>query len=482
MVTRLILILFLFPSFLLSGEFVASVNRNQVNVGESFNLTLTLKNTSAKGVPATTPLNQHFHLLSQHQSNQTSIINGKVTSSTSWQFTLSPLREGEAIIPPLKIDTSEGPLTSQPITIRASKGSADSRSGVNDGINLTFDINNAAPYKNEPFVYTIRLASSKQVSNITAHKFNVDDAIVETHGEPKVYNRVINGIQMGIVEFSYLITPLKAGRLKIPSIVIEGITPMEAKMRRRSFFDDDFDPFSLMHGFERLQPFALATEEVPIEVQPSVMGMTPWLPARSLTLEESWNNAQPLQVGEPLTRVIRMNAEGLKASQLPSLDEQQTADQNFKVYADKPDLKDEINGGQIKSSRTEQYTLIPQQAGVLTLPEVSVTWWDAAKKEKMVAKIPARTLQIQPAPVSIQPTQAITIVQGTAIPRDPLLYVIIGILSLLLAGAIVWMILLQRKVSRATQNKKVKVELFSEEQEPPPSKNKKEKLPDLNPT
>ncbi len=153
----------------------------------------------------------------------------------------------------------------------------------------------------------------------------------------------------------------------------------------------------MIHGFERLQPFRIATEEVSVEIQPALTGMNPWIPARSFKIEEIWDESQTYRVGDPLNRLFKMSAEGVKSSQLPSLQDQQLNDSNFKIYADKPELEDETKEGSIRSLRREQYTLIPQHPGPVTLPEITVAWWDVTKKEKAFAKIPARTLQILPA-------------------------------------------------------------------------------------
>ena len=70
---RLIFLFLLLPSFLLSGEFVASVSRNPINVNESFTLTLTLKDASARGSPSITPLKNSFYINSQQQSLNTTV-------------------------------------------------------------------------------------------------------------------------------------------------------------------------------------------------------------------------------------------------------------------------------------------------------------------------------------------------------------------------------------------------------------------------
>lgn len=498
MVIHLIFLL-LCPFFLFSAEFTANVNRNQVSIGETFTLNLTLKNGSAKGAPLIGDLNKIFQIKSQYQTNNTSIVNGTVTSSTTWKFTLSASNEGDITIPSMNIQTSEGILSSQPITIKVFKSNAANSTEFNEapGINLSYEVSNANPFKNEPFIYTIKLASGKQLSNIQVVKFNVDDAIVETNGDPKVYSKVINGIPMGVVEFSYLITPLKPGALKIPSTQIQGLTPSERKKPRGSFFDDDFDfePFAFIQGFDRLKSFSAATEDVVLNVIPPVSGMNPWLPAKSLTVEEIFDNNTPLQAGEPITRVITVSAIGLKSSQLPNLNEIQSMPPQFKIYADKPELKEELVNGSIKSYRKEQFTIIPQEGGTFTMPEISIPWWDLTKKERSLAIIPSKTIQILPA--ANQPSKNVSAENSIPIEpipqetkKDPILYVLLASLTVLLIGAVIWMIILQKKIGGLTRpaitpKKEPLVEKYNpftvkEEQSSKPGK--KGKLNDLNPT
>ena len=268
MVRRLMFLFLLLPLFLFSGEFSASVSKNQINLGESFTLYLTLKGGSSKSAPSIDPLKKLFFIYSQQQSSNTVIINGQVTVSKTWLFTLIPQKEGEVEIPSITLDTSEGILTSEPIKMRIVKGNAaegSSDSSDIKGVTLTTSLTNAKPYKNEPFIYTVRLASKRELANIKMEKIDIEDAIIEANGEPKNYEQVVDGIRVGVIEFSYLITPLKAGPLKIPSSIIQGVIPIRRKSQRGSFFDDDFDPFSMMHGFDQLKPFALATEEAMLE-------------------------------------------------------------------------------------------------------------------------------------------------------------------------------------------------------------------------
>ncbi len=500
MVKRLIFLCFLFPFFLFSGEFIANVNRNQMGIGESFTLTLTLKGAYTTGAPSVDALRTSFVIHSQQQSFNTVMVNGQFTASTTWKLTLIPQKEGEMLIPSLSVDSSEGVFSTQPITISVVKGNTSkSTSSDSQDLTLTADISTIQPYKNEPIIYTIRLTSKRNLANLQMQKFNVEDAIVEPNGEPKMHEKTVNGMNIGVVEFSYLITPLKAGPLKIPSTVIQGGIVAKRNARGGSYFDDDFDLFSMMSGFNRLEPFALSTEEITLDVQPAIAGMNPWIPAKSLKIEEIWNESQSLQAGEPFTRSFKIVADGIKANQLPNLNELQTSHPSFKIYADKPELSNDIKGDRLKSYRQEQYTIIPQQAGTLTLPEISVAWWDVTKKEKAIARIPARTLQVLPAPdnklKSVEPPTTEDSVANSApqiavTQRDPLFYALIVGLSLFLFAAIGWGIALQRKISRLTEkpaeskttNPLEKPLQQTEVKKKPTATDKKEKLPDLNPT
>jgi BatD DUF11 like domain len=507
MVRHLIFLLLLLPTFLFSGEFKASVSSNQVHLGESFTLNLTLKGTSAKGAPAISSLTKSFVIHSQQQSSNTVITNGQITSNINWKLILIPQGEGEAAIPSISIDTSEGTLSSEPIMIRVLKGTAAAGSDSSDttGVTLTTDVSNAKPYKNEMVVYTIRLISKQGLANIKMQKIDIEDAIVETDGKAKIYEKVADGIRVNVLELSYFITPLKAGLLKIPSTTIQGGVAIKQKAHNGSFFDDNFDPFSMMQGFNRLKPFALTTEEVVLDVQPAIAGMNPWLPAKSLKIEEVWNESQPLQAGEFFTRSFKIVAEGIKSNQLPSLNDLQISDSLFKIYADKPELGDEEKEGSVKSYRKEQYTLIPQQSGTLTLPEISLAWWDVTKKEKVFARIPSRTLQILPASEStskstmvpaVEMTPTVAEPQAAVVQRDPLLYALIAGLAVVLFIAIFWAITLQKRIVRLTgttadpkkdlkntdKHEKYPQYSYSDPEIKPPPNDKNKKLPDLNPT
>ena len=501
MVRLILVFLWLLPSMIFAVEFSASVNKNPVNLDESFQLTLTLKDESAYGLPSLGLLKNTFKISSQQQSMSTVLMNGQITTSLIWRIDLTPQKEGETIIPSISLETSSGVLNTAPIKIQVVRGKPVDQESLNrNKITISPEFNKTKPYKNEPILFTIKIISLEDLTNVSIQKFHVDDAIVEHNESPKIVTKIINGMQANVIEFTYILTPLKSGSLKIPSISVQGSILERRKQEKGSTWADDFEPLFMKSA--RLKPFHVLSKEVSLDIQPPVEGIEPWLPARSLDIEEIWDPSQKLKAGEPLVRSFKIKAVGISSSQLPTLDNSQSNEDTVKIYADKPVVSEEVKQGVIYSERKEQYTLIPQTSGNITLPEISVTWWDVTKNQKSIVTIPARILQI--APTVETPKSSVIASTEKDLAATPgiqkeksyltqLLYVLIGGLGLSLLAAFFWILALQRKITHMAERTKPEKDLkntvkkVNDSQnkptvQPQPKKDKNEKLPDLNPT
>lgn len=468
----MVIFLLLLPLALLAGEFTASVNRNPTTDGEGVILNLTLTNSNARESPPLDILKEAFYVHSQSQSHNTLVMNGKVTGSTSWQVTLVPKKVGETHIPSISISTNEGMLSTNAITLQVT---SKNEAGTAKDIIFTTDYSSERPYKNEPIHITFELVSQHDLQNIQLEKFNVDNAVLQQASKPKVEKKVIEGVRTNVVTFDYLLTPLKEGPLEIPPIAIQGEIPTRARSR---------DIFSHMMGFDERKPFLIESDGIHLEVKSPRPEVSPWLPAESITIEEVSSPPQ-LKVHEPFTRTFEIRGEGILSAQLPDLSALVSQDKAFKVYADKPECKDEIIDGKLICLRKEQYTLVPQTAGDLALAEITIAWWDTVNDRKAIATLPAKMLSIEPSEVIAiaepPPAPVIQVIQEKE--PDRLLYAIIGGLTGAFLLALIWGISLKLQMRPKLPKAKEKVShLIVEEKAILPTKDKKEKLPDLNPT
>lgn len=471
----ILIICLIWPAMLLAAEFTASVDRNQVAVGERLSLMLELHNVSSDGQPDTSVLYQYFDVTPGGQSSKTSIINGDISSSTRWQYMLVPKQAGTVTIPEIPIQTAEGEARSQSIALTVSEASSLPDSDKTQNISLSAKASKRDPYKNEPITYALTLVTQQNLANVQLSELKMDDAIIETIKEPAIYDRVFNGVPVKIIEASYRITPLKPGSITVPPIIVQGdVVTRDRRSRFGSLFNDESDPFFDRlgaFGFNKLVPFSVASNEITLDVKPPVGSVQPWLPAESITLSEHWDSAQTFQVGEPITRFFTIRGKGVAASQLSNLDKQLKAITGFKVYADQPETKNKVDNETLISLRKENYTLIPQQAGTLTLPEITVTWWNTKEHKVEQAILEARTLQVIPGVQNNQtvvpmtntppmpnqsdkqsPSEATVTPQTVTVDADQtILYAIIAGLAIVLSGVMAWVIYLQRKLKKLTQ-------------------------------
>ena len=134
------------------AKITASVDRNQIAPGESFQLILTTEG-NFNNVPDLSALNQDFSLLASGQTSETTIINGVTHSRTQWTIALSPKREGEIIIPAIRIDNQfSDPLKIDVVAAAQQKVSNKPQSAYLDA---SVDVPN--PYVQSQVVYKLKL-------------------------------------------------------------------------------------------------------------------------------------------------------------------------------------------------------------------------------------------------------------------------------------------------------------------------------------
>lgn len=383
-----------------AASFTASVDQNTVAAGESFTLQLVLSGASPKGSPDFSALSKDFTVYGTSQSSQTTIINGKFSSNIGWNVTLIPKKEGTFTIPSLSVQSDEGTLESQPIQITASTSPNTGSAAQNSAVYVDAKISKHTLYKNEPVLLTVRLVARKSISDVSISDLQIPGAIVEKKDDPKVYDSILNGQHVKVIEARYMITPLQDGAIKIPGVSFQG--QIESQQRVRDPFFNQFgrgvDPFGMMDnlGFASYKPFAVAAQDITLDVKAPPVHMDPWLPSEGVTISDKLDGEDSAKVGEPLTRTLKITAQGLSGSALPGLESQIDPQEHFKVYADKPDTGTNEEADQsIEGWRKESYTLIPQSSGSLTLPEIKLAWWNTKTNKIDYASVPAKTINVK---------------------------------------------------------------------------------------
>jgi hypothetical protein len=149
--------------------------------------------------------------------------------------------------------------------------------------------------------------------------------------------------------------------------------------------------------FSRPRTVSARSDAIQLDVKPKPAEWTgdPWLPAASMLLKDDTELPDEVHVGDPVTRTIRLQAQGLGFEQLPELT--LSAPDGAEIYPDKPDTRTRDDGTWLYGERVRKFAFVPSRPGTLTIPGLSVRWWDTAHARAETVELAARTIKVLPA-------------------------------------------------------------------------------------
>lgn len=246
-----------------------------------------------------------------------------------------------------------------------------------------------------------RLAEIREITagkSKNASSVDVSDTTVERDGK-----------RYRVLERRYALLPFASGNLTLTEGKVSGKTPTGKKLLFNA------PPVSL--------------NVLPAPLPP--VGAT-WLPASRLELTEIEASQKTHDIGQTITRTLRIEAVGVDASALPEL--APTVSGAY-LLAMPPTLSNHFKGDQNVGVREQRFELIPTQSGQLELPAIQIAWWDvnlrrwnhtelSGKKIEILGEIPTR---------NVEPTQGdLQTLLGKSRPPDRYLWATALALLLLL--------------------------------------------------
>ncbi len=390
----ILLILFLAGLQAAVAEVEVNIDRNPVQVNESFQLVFSLDQSPDKA-PDFSILQQYFLILDNNRSSSISIINGEYKRSIKWTLQLIAKQIGEFTIPAIKF----GAESSKPFQVTVKPSAL--ASVPHDQHVLEMLVDKPEAWVQSQVIVTLRLLSATDLSAYQFGEIPAEDldVVVEALGDARQYQTRIADRSYLVLEKRYALFPQKSGQLVIPPV------PAEVRLRSRL----RLDPFQSSGEIRRFR-----SQPLVIDVLPSPAGFSGdyWLPADRVELLEDWRgDLSALVAGEPITRSLSLMADGLTAAQLPELD--LPAVDGLKQYPDQPVLENSHNNDGISAQRVQNVALIPGAAGVYELPAISVDWWNRSSGKMETVTIPAREIRVgpaagvTPAPTSVAPPLAL---------------------------------------------------------------------------
>jgi len=361
---------------------LASIDRNVIAKDDTLGFTIrSYKNNSS--APDLSPLENNFYVVANNQSSRFVNRNGQSESWTEWKISLIPKRVGQLTIPPIRVN---GEITTA-LYVNV-QPSIPVSAGEMKPVYIESEVDNDVVYVQQQLIYTLRIFQSIQLENMNISEPEFDNAAMEKM-EQNSFQRRIRNTPYRVHELRYAIFPQETGEFIIPEMVFSA-NQVEAK---RSVFA----PPGQGKTIRKISKQHTITVKAP----PTEYGPGLWLPAEAITLKQSWSNSlDDIHVGDSITRSVTLNAEGLLKSQLPPFQFPRIATAN--TYPDQGQSESNTSNTGVKSNRTDSTAIIPTQAGILTLPEIRIKWWNTKENTIEETIIPESSFVVKEAKENMQ--------------------------------------------------------------------------------
>jgi BatD DUF11 like domain len=391
------LLCLLLPFSAAAASVQASLDRNDVHLGETVRLNLRIDGSMNANTPDVSALDNDFEVLGSSTNSTLTVVNGRPSAELMIGIALRPKHIGDLQIPSLTVAGSQ----TSPLTLHVGPPDSSASTDTHKDVFIETAASPDHVYAGQQLLYTVRLFFDVNLNNGTLPDPHPDGTDVRKLGGDTDYEAVRSGRRYHVIERRYALIPQRAGSLTIPSIEFQGeaVDPTNP--------NDPGSFFGQGGLFGNTSPVTADSSPITVNVQPSPAdwGSTTWLPARALTLKlEGLPGDDKAQIGQPINLRMSVEAEGLPADTLPQLS--LPAIDGATVYPDQSTDSTHDDGQWLNGHRERSFAIFPQRAGSLTIPAVTLTWFNVQTGQKQVASIPAHTLTVLPAAAGAPSTPA----------------------------------------------------------------------------
>ena len=390
-----------------SDRFTASVNPQNVSVGDQFQITFTLNGGSnARGFKA--PSFGDFNvLMGPSQSSNMQIINGSFSQSISITYVLQAQKEGTFKIGGAEIMAGNDRLISNTVSINVGKsrgnGGQNNDGATSNNVFLKASVDKSTAYRGEAIVVTYRLYTRVTLLNYTLDKLPSLDGFwsqeIELPQQPEFHNENVDGVNFKVAEIKKLVLfPQRSGSLEIDPMRGEVIARVQAQRQRNNdpfnqFFNDPFfnNPFfnNTVQDVKvplKSSPLRINVKELPSGAPATFSGAVGRF-ACEVSLDKSTT-----KTNDAVTLKIKITGKGnIKLVDAPSID----FPPDMETYEPKESIAVSANAAGVSGTKTFEYLIIPRTAGDYKLPVSPFSYFDLDKKQYVEIPSPELSLHVE---------------------------------------------------------------------------------------
>jgi hypothetical protein len=389
---------------LLAADFQvsASLDRNQIALNEQAVLSVTVSGSGNNLPEPQLPGIPEFQVYNAGRSQNFTWINGKASASVSYNFVLTPSKEGHFTIPPVRVQAGGQTAESQAMNLDVVHGDASAVQGSarEEGVApaapnaqgppavfITGTVDKTSVYVGEPITFSFRLYN--RVPLLSRPSYQPPEMTgfwTEDLPPQRNFNTSVKGMPYNVTEVRTALFPSTPGRAKVGSASLT--------VNLENFGSDPFGSNFFAQFFGRGEEKILRTEPIAINVKPLPEPKPPEFKGAVGEYDLSAQvDKQKIAVGEPITLTLTVSGKGniksLPDIALPSVTNFRTFDANAATNIEKKD-------GQVSGSKVYKTVLIPTASGELAIPPVPFAYFDMTNHTY-------RTIQSHPLIIHVSP-------------------------------------------------------------------------------
>ena len=369
----------------------AFLDRTHVSLGDT--VTLNIQSSGTLDTPDLSPLQNDFQVLGTSRSRSVQITNGKAEATSQLGIALKPLRAGTLTIPALDV----GGAKTQPLTLQVGAAPGGGVGNVGDPVFMEASVLSSSPWVGQQTVYTVRLFYLPGVDGALGDP-SADGARLVKLDRDHRYMANRNGFAYKVIERSWALIPQRSGAITVQGPEFQGQRLAVGNLG--TWFNN---PNALLNNPNAILNGQTPGLGAPVQAMAPSVHMNaravpagagkPWLPAHSLQL--SLTGLPPggeVDAGVPMTLTLSISASGQPAEALPEPELPPIA--GAQTYPDQTQDSTDDTGQWLQGKRTRSFAIVPQRDGSLTIPAITLNWWDVETGRAEQASVPAHTLRV----------------------------------------------------------------------------------------
>lgn len=352
----------------------ANLEKAQIFLGEVSSVSFTLNEPGLRNFSFPRKTND-YQVVATSSSSNISIINGRTTQSKTYRYVIQALHPGKITIPPATAYKGQNNYSSSPLllTVLATKPSAQQKQlrnsagnrrvpapapvpaqNIQNNVIARMEVSNASPYVNEQITMRMKIYHRGNLRSLNIPPVKLDNFIQRKDDKAKEYREVYKNREYLVYETDFVLFPVKAGQIKIPSYEIIAMVFQERAFRPRAF-----DPFRVMNPFMMEKELKLKSNSITLNVRslpPAPKGFSGYV--GDLAVNHTINKYN-IKAGEAATISTKIYGSGNPGN----VDLDFVKDSKlFTTYQDNKNTSEEINDSRLYFETKNSTAIFPEKA------------------------------------------------------------------------------------------------------------------------